>query len=246
MALSMNTIRNAKPAAKPYKLADEKGLFLLVQLSGGMLWRMKFRIDGRDAEGNAKKVEKKLGFGTYPEVSLKDARALRDDARALLAKGIDPAEKKRRDIHIAKVSAANSFASVARSYIDKCKREGRAEATMEGVDKSLARFEQATGGKDFKRFHREQAVAFKAKLAQSHNARTGERLSKTTLLSTMRDLRTFFWLMHLPGFKSHIAYADAHYFKLSAKDVTIARARREKRVPTREQVHHVLADSFRL
>ena len=77
-----------------------------MQPSGGMLWRFKFRIDGRDAQGAPKKVEKKLGLGTYPEVSLKDARDLREDARALLAKGIAPAEKKRRDIHTAKVSAA--------------------------------------------------------------------------------------------------------------------------------------------
>ena len=145
MALSINAIRNAKPTAKPYKLADEKGLFLLVQPSGGMLWRMKFRVDGRDAQGNAKKVEKKLGLGTYPEVSLKDARALRDDARALLAKGIDPAEKKRRDIHTAKVSAANSFGSVAQSYIDKCKREGRAEATTTKQEWLLKVLERAIG-----------------------------------------------------------------------------------------------------
>jgi integrase len=60
--------------------------------------------------------------------------------------------------------------------------------------------------------------------------------------STMRDLRAFFfWLAHLPGFKSHIAYADADYFNLSDKDVAVARARREKRVPTLAQVHHVLS-----
>ena len=58
----------------------------------------------------------------------------------------------------------------------------------------------------------------------------------------MRDLRTFFfWLAHLPGFKSAIAYADADYFNLSDKDVAVARARREARVPTLEQVRHVLA-----
>ena len=74
MALSITTIRNAKPKASPYKLADEKGLFLLVQPSGGMLWRMKYRVDGSDADGNPKRVEKKLGLGTYPDVSLKDAR----------------------------------------------------------------------------------------------------------------------------------------------------------------------------
>ena len=74
MALTNTTIRSAKPKAKPYKLTDEKGLFLLVQPSGGMLWRLKFRVDGRDEQGNPKKVEKKLGLGTYPEVSLTRVR----------------------------------------------------------------------------------------------------------------------------------------------------------------------------
>ena len=119
---------------------------------------------------------------------------------------------------------------------------GRDEATVDGVAKSLARFEESTRWKDFKRFHREQAVAFKTGLAKAANLRTGDRLSKATVLSTMRDLRVFFfWLAHLPGFKSHIAYADADYFNLSDKDVAVARARREKRVPTLEQVHHVLS-----
>jgi integrase len=145
MALTSIAIRNAKPKAKPYKLADEKGLFLLVQPSGGMLWRFKFRVDGRDEQGNPKKVERKLGLGTYPDVSLKDARELRDEARTLLAKGIDPAEKKRRDAHVAKVSAANSFAAVARSYIDKCKREGRADATVTKQEWLLKLVERAIG-----------------------------------------------------------------------------------------------------
>ena len=119
---------------------------------------------------------------------------------------------------------------------------GRDEATIDGVAKSLARFEESTRGKDFKRFHREQAVAFKARLALARNARTGERISKATMLSTLRDLNAFFfWLAHLPGFKSHISYSDCDYFNLSDKDVAIARARREKRVPTLEQLNHVLA-----
>lgn len=119
---------------------------------------------------------------------------------------------------------------------------GRDEATIDGVAKSLARFEESTRAKDFKRFHREQAVAFKTKLGQAVNSRTGERISKATMHSTLRDLRAFFfWLAHLPGFKSHIAYADADYFNLSDKDVMVARARREKHVPTSIQVDHVLA-----
>jgi integrase len=132
---------------------------------------------------------------------------------------------------------------IKRDYFSYLKEAlGRDEATIDGVAKSLARFEEATKAREFKRFHREQAVAFKAALAKATNARTGERISKATMLSTLRDLRTFFfWLAHLPGFKSHIAYADADYFNLSDKDVAVARARREKRVPTLAQVHHVLS-----
>ena len=130
MALSNTSIRNAKPKASPYKLADEKGLFLLVQPSGGMLWRMKYRIDGRDEAGNSKRVEKKLGLGTFPDVSLKDARDRRDEARVLLAKGIDPAEQKRRDIQASKVSAANTFTAVANAYIAKNERDGLAANTI--------------------------------------------------------------------------------------------------------------------
>jgi integrase len=129
MALTNTAIRNAKPMTKPYKLADEKGLFLLVQPSGGMLWRYKFRIDGRDEAGNPKRIEKKLGLGVYPDVTLKDARDLRDKARNLLAKGVDPAERRRRDDHTTRLNAANTFNAVAVAYIDKCRCEGRAEAT---------------------------------------------------------------------------------------------------------------------
>ena len=105
--------------------------------------------------------------------------------------------------------------------------KGRDDATVDAVAKSLARFEESTKARDFKRFHREQAVAFKARLALASNERTGERLSKATLHSTLRDLRAFFfWLAREPGFKSHIAYADADYFNLSDKAVAVARARR--------------------
>lgn len=141
---------------------------------------------------------------------------------------------------MAKTNAANE--RIKHEYFDYLEQAmGRGAATVDGVAKSLSRFEESTGAKDFKRFHRKQAVAFKAKLALAVNMRTGERISKATMLSTLRDLRAFFfWLAHLPGFKSHIAYADADYFNMSDKDVSIARARREKRVPTLTQVHGVL------
>ena len=81
MPLTDTTIRTAKPTEKPYKLADEKGLFLLVSPNGSKWWRLKFRIDGK---------EKLLSLGVYPDTSLKKARSDRDTARSMLAEGIDP------------------------------------------------------------------------------------------------------------------------------------------------------------
>lgn len=77
---------------------------------------------------------------------------------------------------------------------------GRDEATVGCVAQAIARFEDSTKRRDFKRFHREQAVAFKRRLATSQNARTSEPISKATVLRTSRILRAFFfWLAHQPG-----------------------------------------------
>lgn len=142
---------------------------------------------------------------------------------------------------MAKHNASNE--RVKREYFRfLAEAKGRDPATIDRAAKSLARFEDSTGHKDFKRFHREQAVAFKRRLGLSVNAGSGERLSKATVQSTLRDLKAFFeWLAREPGFRSHVEYADADYFNLSEKDAAIARARREKSVPTLEQVRHVLS-----
>lgn len=122
MPLTDTAIRSLKPREKPYKAADEKGLYLLVTPAGGRLWKLKFRtIVG---------TEKKLSLGTYPEISLRDARSRRDEARKQLANGIDPAEQKRQDIQAAKISAANTFSAVAEAFIAKNEREGLAANTI--------------------------------------------------------------------------------------------------------------------
>lgn len=115
MALTDVAIKNAKPRAKPYKLGDAGGLFLLIQPSGGKLWRLKYRVDGR---------EKKLAIGTYPEVSLAEARKRRDDARELLAGGKDPSLEKQRDKFRSRLQADNTFTAIAREFCDKRKRDG--------------------------------------------------------------------------------------------------------------------------
>ena len=140
-----------------------------------------------------------------------------------------------------KHNAANE--RVKRDYFIYLKEaKGRNEASIDAAAKAISRFEDSTRRKGFGKFHREQVLAFKRGLLETDNARTGERLSKATTVSTLRHCRDFFtWLAREPAFKKHVAYADADYFRASDKDVTIARARRDKAVPTLAQVEHVLA-----
>jgi outer membrane receptor protein involved in Fe transport len=97
-------------------MGDSLGLFLLVQPSGGKLWRQKYRMDGR---------EKKLGIGTYPEVSLSEARRRRDEAREMIAAGKDPSREKQRERLRARESVGDTFALIATEYCDKRKRDGQ-------------------------------------------------------------------------------------------------------------------------
>lgn len=130
MPLTDTKIRNAKSKDRPYKLTDGRGLFLLVQESGGKLWRFKYRFDGVDEAGEPKRVEKKLSLGRYPDVTLSRARTLCDEARSQLADGVDPAAQKALDKVAAKASAANTFAEIAGEYIRvKMEAEGKAAAT---------------------------------------------------------------------------------------------------------------------
>ncbi len=139
MALTDSAIRVLKPRERAYKVSDEKGLYLQVTPAGGRLWRMKFRAAGG--------VEKKLSFGAYPDISLKDARELRDKARSMVANGVDPAEKKRRDKRAAKVSADSTFSAVAKDYIAKNRRDGLADATLAKREWFVRLVERTLGGR---------------------------------------------------------------------------------------------------
>jgi integrase len=126
------------------------------------------------------------------------------------------------------------------AYLREARR--RNDQSVDGVAKALSRFEESTGHRDFGRFHREQAVAFKRRLDEQLCVRTNERLSRATVHSTLSALRSFFiWLADQPGYKRRISYSDADYFNLAEKDVRVAQAVRLKPSPTLEQIHRVLA-----
>lgn len=138
MALTDTAIRNAKPGPKPIKLFDERGLFILLQPSGGKLWRLKYRYAGK---------EKKLSLGIYPDVSLKVARARRDEARTLLANGADPASVKFDLMAEARAAAANTFNTIGEEYIEKSAREGRAAVTISKTRWLLSLMESDLGNR---------------------------------------------------------------------------------------------------
>jgi integrase len=110
MSLTDTIVRNAKPREKPYKLGDEKGLYLRVNPNGSKLWKLKYRVANK---------EKKLALGAYPEVTLAMAREQLVEARRLLRNDVDPGEQKKQAKRAAMVAAANSFEAVAREWFAK-------------------------------------------------------------------------------------------------------------------------------
>ena len=137
MALKDMEIRAFQPSATPYKRADSGGLYIEVFPNGSKLWRWKFRVAGK---------EKRLALGAYPTVSLKSARDRRDAERAKLDKGVDPAIDRKRGKAAAKISSANTFAAIAREYIDtKMVGEGRAKATVSKARWFLEQLEPVIG-----------------------------------------------------------------------------------------------------
>lgn len=110
MPLTDTAIRTAKPQDKPYKLADGGGMYLEVSPAGGKWWRLKYRIGGK---------EKRLSLGTYPEISLKNARERREEARKLLAAGVDPSDHRKATKAAKEAESTNTFEVIAREWFAK-------------------------------------------------------------------------------------------------------------------------------
>lgn len=110
MPLTDRAIKNARPRVRPQRIWDERGLYLEVSPTGAKLWRLKYRVGGR---------EKRLALGAYPDVSLKEARKRRDEGRKELATGVDPALKKRAEK--AARSGSGTFEAIACEWHEKQK-----------------------------------------------------------------------------------------------------------------------------
>jgi len=139
MALSDIAARNAKAKEKPYKIADEKGLYLLIHPNGSKYWRMDYRFNGK---------RKTLALGVYPDVPLagrmdankylEGARDLRDAAKRKLKEGIDPAAEKKAKAR--QQSASVSFEDVAREWYGKqatCWKPGHAVTVINRLESNV-------------------------------------------------------------------------------------------------------------
>lgn len=112
MPLTNTAINNAKPTDKPYVLTDEKGLSLLVQPNGSKWWRFRYRFERKP---------NMLSLGVYPDTSLKDAREKRDDARRLLASGVNPSEHRKAKRAAVSERESNSFEVICREWLEQRK-----------------------------------------------------------------------------------------------------------------------------
>ncbi|MFM7009983.1 MAG: tyrosine-type recombinase/integrase [Betaproteobacteria bacterium] len=110
MPLTDTAIRTAKSTDKPIKLTDGGGLYLLLNTKGSKWWRLDYRFAGK---------RKTLSMGVYPETSLKEARSKRDEARKMLANGIDPGEHRKAQKAASNERAANSFEVICREWLEK-------------------------------------------------------------------------------------------------------------------------------
>ena len=107
MILNDLQCRNAQPKEKPFKLSDGGGLYLEVAPTGRKYWRLKYRLLGK---------EKRIAFGVYPDVTLSEARTMRDDAKRSIRNHIDPAEIKREKKRLALYNSEQTFEKVAREW----------------------------------------------------------------------------------------------------------------------------------
>ena len=127
MPLTNLQVERAKPKEKPYKLTDERGMYLLIHPKGGKWWRFDYRYQGK---------RKTLSLGVYPDVSIKVARKKRDDARSILDGGVDPAYYRKLN----KELRVDSFEAVAREWFGKFRGQwtnNHATTTLRRLEKDI-------------------------------------------------------------------------------------------------------------
>lgn len=164
--LTDRQIKNTKATGQAYKLGDQGGLYLHVTDNGSKLWRYKYRIDGK---------QKLLALGKYPDISLADAREGHQQARKLVAGGIDPSAQRQAEKQAQKYAVETSFGSMAALWLKlhKTKSAVRHYTTTKGrLDNHIL---PELGGIDCKELKPAQVVSFAKQIEQDHGRETADR-----------------------------------------------------------------------
>lgn len=157
----------AKPQEKPYRLADGGGLSLLIKPNGSKLWRFRYRFA---AKANM------LAFGSFPEISLLEAREKRGEARKLLARGIDPSQQKKLDKLATAEAAQNTFGSVVADYLEKLRGQGCTEGTIEKNRWALQRLAEPLTDRPISEIAPAEVLAVLKKVEKSGRRETARKL----------------------------------------------------------------------
>lgn len=167
MPLNVMQLKNAGPRERDYKIADERGLYVLVRSNGSKLFNFKYRFAGR---------EKKLSLGAFPEVTLQQARKKRDEARRQLDEGVDPAENKRVQRLARRVEYDNTFGLIAREFIAKRRRDGLSEVTLGKTDWLLSKLEPSLGKRPIASIKASELLSVLQGIEAAGQAETARRL----------------------------------------------------------------------
>lgn len=128
MPLSDIQVRNLKPRNKAYKVSDFEGMFVLVKPNGSKLWQFKYRLDGK---------ERLLSIGVYPDVSLAQARKVKEAARSSVAAGVDPSEAKQEEKRLRFEAKGQTFEKIGAEFLAKQRKEGKSAATLSKTEYHL-------------------------------------------------------------------------------------------------------------
>jgi integrase len=229
--LTVVQIRSLKPAAKPYRVPDAKGLFLLVQPSGALLWRYRFKFHG---------IDRKMAFGEFPEVTLQQARAKREEARAALIDGIDPAAERRKKKLEARAAAHATFRLVADEYIEKMEREGRKGATLVKARWFRDLLDPAIGRRPISDVSPHELLAALRKVERQGHHETAQRLRAfasrvfrygfATLRTEKNPADMLRGALTVPRVKHHAAILEPHRVGQLLRDIDSYTGRPETRI----------------
>lgn len=167
MVLKALEIKAFRPQAKAYRKTDGKGLYLEIRPNGSRLWFLKYRVDAK---------EKRLGLGSYPDVSLADARKARDKARADIQAGRDPLFDRKMERIERRIGAGNTFKSVAGDFIEtKLVANGKAESTIGKARWFLSHLEPEIGGRPIAEIEPAELLAVLKKIERRGHRETAVR-----------------------------------------------------------------------